>query len=184
MLPKSRPVQALGARRPDSVEGVLTAVIRPIGVVIAVLLGLVGLVGCGTKSFSNAVAVITPTRQQVSVFDQQMGESAEWAGQWLGEAAPGSPYTREVPTTDTKLIGDSSPPASVRAGIYLPDRTDTGYYSLIVNDAVAGSREVEVPFVAWYSETPVPAQPALPVTLELAPGPNGWLVNITVKDSQ
>lgn len=144
---------------------------------------LLGLTACGTKSFSNAVAVITPVPAQVSVFDQQMGESAEWAGQWLGPSAPGQPYTREIPVTDTKLIGDGSPPASLRAGIYLPDRTDTGYYSLIVNDAVAGVSDVEVPFVAWFSQAPVPAQPALPVRLELAPGPNGWLVNITVKDS-
>lgn len=159
---------------------VQTPLLRPVGVVLAVV---VALAGCGTKSFSNAVAVLTPTRQQVSVFDQQMGDSSEWASQWLGYSEPGTPYTREIPTTDTKLIGDGSPPASVRAGIYLPDRTQTGYYSLIVNDAVAGVSEVEVPFVAWYSPDPVPAQPALPVRLELAPGPNGWLVNITVKDS-
>lgn len=158
----------------------LTVVMRPIAIMVAVL---VALTGCGTKTFSNAVAVITATPQQVSVFDQQMGESAEWASQWMGESAPGAPYTREVPVTDTKFIGDDSPPASVRAGIYLPDRTDTGYYSLIVNDAVAGVSDVEVPFVAWYSPNPVPAQPALPVRLELSAGPNGWLVNVTVKDS-
>ena len=154
--------------------------LRPIGVMVAVV---VALTGCGTKSFSNAVAVITPTRQQVSVFDQQMGDSSDWASQWLGYSEPGAPYTREVPTTDTKLIGDGSPPTSLRAGIYLPDRTDTGYYSLMLNDAVAGVSDVELPFVAWYSPEPVPAQSPLPVRLELAAGPNGWLVNITVKES-
>lgn len=154
--------------------------LRPIAVMLAVVFALTG---CGTKSFSNAFAVITPTPAQVSVFDQQMGDSSDWAAQWLGNSEPGAPYTREVPATDTKFVGDDSPPASLRAGIYLPDRTDTGYYSLIINDAVAGVSEVEVPFVAWYSPDPVPAQPPLPVRLELAAGPNGWLVNITVKES-
>lgn len=154
--------------------------LRPMGLMIVVFLALAG---CGTKSFSNAVAVITSEPAQVSVFDQQMGQSAQWAAQWLGPSAPGAPYTRELPVTDTKLIGDGSPPASVRVGIYLPDRTDTGYYSLIVNDAIAGVSDLQVPFVAWFSETPVPPQPPLPVRLELAPGPNGWLVNITVKES-
>lgn len=150
---------------------------------MAMIVVALALAGCGTKSFSNAVAVNTPTREQVSVFDQQMGESAEWASQWLGYAAPGAPYTRQVPITDTKMIGDDSPPATVRAGVYLPDRTDQGYYSLIINDPTGGVRDLQLPFVAWYSETPVAAQPPLPASVELLPGPNGWLVNITVKDA-
>ena len=136
--------------------------------------------GCGTKSFTNSVAVLVSAPQQVSVFDQQMGESAEWASQWLGPAAPGAPYTRDVPALDTKLIGDDSPPASIRAGVYLPDLTDDGYFSFVDNAAVAGTTEQDLPFVPWYSETPVPARDPLPVTVEVVPGPNGWLVNITV----
>jgi hypothetical protein len=138
--------------------------------------------GCGTASFSNSVAVIVPSPQQVSVFDSQMGESAEWAGQWLEPAAPGKPYTRQVPALDTKFIGDNSPPAAVRLGIYLPDRTQTGYFSLIDYDAEAGVTDTDLPFVAWFSESPVPAQPPLPVSVELQPGPNGWLVNVTVEE--
>ncbi len=146
--------------------------------VIMCALGLLS--GCGTKSFTNSVAVLVPAPQQVSVFDQQMGESAEWASQWLGPAAPGAPYTRDVPALDTKLIGDDSPPASIRAGVYLPDLTDDGYFSFVDNAAVAGTTEQDLPFVPWYSETPVPARDPLPVTVEVVPGPNGWLVNITV----
>jgi hypothetical protein len=149
--------------------------------VVALALGLLS--GCGTKSFSNAVAVIVATEQDVSVFDPQMGESAEWASQWLEPAAPGQPYTREVSALDTKMIGDNSPPAALRLGIYLPDRTETGYFSLIDYDAQAGVTDRDLPFVAWFSETPVPAQAPLPVTVELQPGPNGWLVNVTVKES-
>lgn len=141
------------------------------------------LAGCGTASFSNSVAVIVSSPQQVSVFDSQMGESAEWASQWMGEAAPGAPYTREVPALDTKFIGDDSPPVSLRVGIYLPDLTDAGYYSLTVNDAVAGTTRVEMPFIAWYSPEPVAPREPLPAQVELAPGPNGWLVNVTLEDS-
>jgi hypothetical protein len=154
-------------------------VLRRLLALVAVL-GLLG--GCGTASFSNAFAVLVPSTQDVSVFDSQMGESAEWAEKTMAEAAPGSPYTTQVPALDTKFVGDDSPPTSLRVGVYLPDRTPTGYYSLILNDVVAGSVEAELPFVAWYSPDPVPPQPPLPVTLDIAPGPNGWLVNITVRE--
>lgn len=149
-------------------------------VFLAVMSAAVLLVGCGTKSFTNSVAVVVATPQQVSVFDSQMGESAEWASQWLGEAAPGQPYTREVSALDTKFVGDGSPPASLRVGVYLPDRTETGYFSLLFNDAVAGTTTQVLPFVAWYSPEPVAEQAGLPAEVELQPGPNGWLVNITL----
>lgn len=158
------------------------------GVVLSRLLVIVCalalLSGCGSKTFSNSVAVVVPTPQQVSVFDPQVGDSAEWASQWLGPATPGQPYTRDVPALDTKFIGDDSPPAYARAAIYLPDLTDTGYFALTVNDAVAGTTQQELPFVAWYSETPVPPQDPLPVTVEMQPGPNGWLINIVLRDPQ
>lgn len=156
-------------------EGVLRGL-----VVIMCAVGLLS--GCGTKSFSNSVAVVVSAPQQVSVFDQQMGESAQWASQWLGPAAPGAPYTRDVPALDTKFVGDDSPPASIRAGVYLPDLTDEGYFSFVDNDAVAGTSTQALPFIPWYSETPVPARDPLPVTVEVLPGSNGWLVNITVPD--
>lgn len=46
--------------------------------------------------------------------------------------------------------------------------------------ATQGTSQMSLPFVAWYSEQPVDPQPALPATVEMKPGPNGWLVNITV----
>ncbi len=146
-----------------------------VGLVAAVLLA-----GCGTATFSNAVAVLVPQDQQVSVFDPVMGNSAEWAQKTMGQAAPGSPYTTNVPATDTKFIGDDSPPSSLSLGIYLPDRTDAGYYALSMPTATQGTSQMSLPFVAWYSEQPVDPQPALPATVEMKPGPNGWLVNITV----
>lgn len=149
---------------------------------LAVCVAALLMAGCGTKSFTNSVAVVVSTPEQVSVFDSQMGESAQWASQWLGQAAPGQPYTREVSALDTKFVGDGSPPSSVRLGVYLPDRTQLGYYSLVFNDAVAGTSSQVLPFVAWYSPDPVAQQAGLPAEVELAPGPNGWLVNITVSD--
>ncbi len=145
---------------------------------VVFLLGLLS--GCGTKSFTNSVAVIVTQPQQVSVFDPQMGDSADWAGQWLAPAAPGSPYTRQVPALDTKVIGDDTPPAALRLGVYLPDLTDTGYFALTLNDAVAGETQRELPFVAWYSPDPVQPSAPLPVAVELAAGPDGWLVNLTI----
>lgn len=148
--------------------------------VVIGLIATVLLAGCGTASFSNAVAVLVPTPQRVSVFDPGMGQSAEWAEKTMGQAAPGSPYTTEVAALDTKFIGDNSPPASLSLGLYLPDRTDAGYYGLSMPTVTAGTSEMSLPFVAWYSETPVAPQPPLQATVEVTAGPNGWLVNITV----
>lgn len=139
------------------------------------------LAGCGTATFSNSVAVLVPTAQQVSVFDPGMGQSAEWAQKTMGEGAPGSPYTTEVFSTDTKMVGDDSPPTSLSLGIYLPDRTDAGYFALSLPSVQEGSSAMSLPFVAWYSEEPVDPQPALPARVEVAAGPDGWLVNVNIE---
>jgi hypothetical protein len=136
--------------------------------------------GCGTASFSNAFAVRVDSPQQVSIFDSMMGESAQWAGKTMGLAAPGSPYTTEVSALDTKMIFDSSPPRSVQVGLYLPSVTETGYYAIDLPAVAPGTVSVSAPFVAWYSETPVDPQPAQPMTLDIAEGPNGWVINITL----
>lgn len=147
---------------------------------------MLALAGCGTASFSNAVAVVVASPQRVSVFDPGMGQSAEWASTTMGRAAPGAPYTTEVSALDTKLIGDDSPPASVSLGIYLPDLTeysDEGYFALSVPSVQPGTAQMDLPFVAWYSEQPAVGREPLPATVEIAPGPNGWLINITLAGS-
>lgn len=147
---------------------------------LAMIFGLGLLSGCGTKSFSDAFAVAVDSPQQVSIFDSQMGQSAEWAGKTMGQAAPGQPYTTEVSNVTTKMIFDNSPPSSIQVGLYLPDVTDTGYYAISIPQVSAGSITHEAPFVAWYSPTPVEQLPPLPVDLDFTAGPNGWIVNVTV----
>ena len=48
------------------------------------VLGAMLLSGCGTATFSNSFAVAVESRQQVSVFDTAMGDSAQWAGRTMG----------------------------------------------------------------------------------------------------
>lgn len=147
--------------------------------VIAVVLGLGLLSGCGTKSFSDSYSVAVDSPQQVSIFDSMMGESAEWAEKTMGPASPGQPYTTQVSNLSTKMFYDSSPPVSIRVGLYLPDVTDTGYYAIGIEPVVAGTLTYDATFVPWYSETPVEPQPPLPIAMEIAEGPNGWVINMT-----
>jgi len=145
---------------------------------LAVLLALGLLTGCGTATFSNSFAVSVERAQEVSVFDSTMGQSAEWATATMGTAAPGKPYTTRINVTDTKLILDSSPPTSVQVGLYLPDVTETGFFAISLPDVTEGSIRVDAPFVAWYSEDPVDQLPPLPMDLDIAAGDEGWVINI------
>jgi len=147
--------------------------------VIAVVLGLGLLSGCGTKSFSDSYAVAVDSPQRVSIFDSMMGESAEWAEKTMGPAAPGAPYTTQVSNLTTKMIFDNSLAPSIRVGLYLPAVTQEGYYAIGMNSVVAGSQTYEAPFIPWFSETPVDPRPPLPIAMEISEGPNGWVINMT-----
>ncbi len=131
------------------------------------------------KSFSDSYSVAVDSPQDVSIFDSMMGESAEWAEKTMGPAAPGQPYTTQVSNLATKMFFDGSPATSLRVGLYLPAVTETGYYSISMEPVAAGTTTIEAPFIAWYSETPVDPRPALPIAMEIAEGPNGWVVNLT-----
>lgn len=152
--------------------------------IVAVVLGLGLLSGCGTGSFSNAVSVSVTSPQQVSVFDPQVGDSAEWAEKTMGEAAPGAPYITEVPALATKFFFDSSPPPSLNLALYLPDVTQDGWFSINVPAVAPGTAAFDAPFVKWYSATPDAQTPqSQPMELEIVAGPNGWLVNIRLMGS-
>ncbi len=159
----------------------------PLGLVrwiIAIVLGLGLFAGCGTGSFSNAVSVAVTTPQQVSVFDPQVGDSAEWAEKTMGQAAPGAPYTTEVPALATKFFFDSSPPPSLNLGVYLPSVTEDGWFAINLPAVVPGTRQLDAPFVKWYSATPTSQTPSSqPMEMEITAGPNGWVVNIQLTGS-
>jgi hypothetical protein len=150
--------------------------------VIGVVLGAVLLSGCGTATFSNSFAVAVESRQQVSVFDTSMGDSAQWAGRTMGVAAPGAPYTTQIVATDTKLVLDGSLPESVRVGLFLPQVTQTGYFAIDLPSVTEGGTDIDAPFVAWYSEDPVEPLSAQPLRLEVAAGPEGWVMTVDVPE--
>lgn len=152
--------------------------------IIAVIVSIGLLAGCGTASFSNAVSVAVTTPQQVSVFDPQMGDSAEWAEKTMGPAAPGSPYTTQVPALATKFFFDSSPPPSLNLGVYLPSVTEDGWFAIDLPAVIAGTMQLDSPFVQWYSATPTSQTPtSQPMQVDITAGPNGWVVNIQLTGS-
>ena len=139
------------------------------------VLGAMLLSGCGTATFSNSSAVAVESRQQVSVFDTAMGDSAQWAGAHDWSGCTGAPYTTRIFATDTKFVLDSSLPESV-VGLFLPQVTQTGYFAI---DLPGDQADIDAPFVAWYSEDPSEPPSAQPLRLDVAAGLDGGYINWT-----
>ncbi len=162
-----------------------------IGTVIATLL----LAGCGTATFDNEFEVsvsdagdrLGTDRVLVALFDPQMGipeYRAEDKSQ-IGVTTPEQPYTATLFATATKMVGDSSPPQDVRAGLYLPQLHDDAYYSLNlkpIDGAVIDYQAPYVNFEAGYEpvgQKPKTAPP-LPMTITTTQGEKGWQIAIQV----
>lgn len=171
--------------RTHSVAALLTA-----GAAVSAML----LAGCGTVVVENTftVRVEDPSGRlgtddvAVSVFDPTMGDTNDWAGESLGLTTPAQPYRRQLPTTATKLVGDSSPPTRVTAGVYLPQFDPTGYY-LIAFDPVAGQT---IDYAAGYvtydyswetSGAARPTAPPLPMTITAEAAGNAWELGVEVR---
>lgn len=162
--------------------------------VATVVVAVGGLAGCGTVVFDNrfAVTVNDPSgrlgtdRVAVSVFDPQMGDTRDWAEQFAGVSTPESPYRRDLPQTGTRMIGDSSPPSRITAGVYLPQFDDTGYYVIALDPVAGTSQDYQAGYVTYdYSwETSGkkrPTAPPLPMTITTGDNGNGWDVEVTVQ---
>ncbi len=161
---------------------------------LGALAAVLTLAGCGTATFDNefAVTVADPSGRlgtdqvQVSVFDNTMGDTQDWAEKDLGIAAPGAPYRASVFATATKMIGDSSPPTDVRAGLYLPQFDDTGYYAIQLQPVAGETVTVAAPYVTYdYSwETSGKKRPTkdpLPLTITAGQGDKGWQLAVEVQ---
>lgn len=161
---------------------------------VGALVALLGLAGCGTATFDNEVAVtvndpsgrLGTDQVKVSVFDPLMGDTRDWAQEQMGVAAPGAPYRNELFATDTKFVGDSSPPRSVRLGMYLPQYDDSGFYSISFEPVAGQTIDLDAPYVTYdYSwETTGkkrPTGPPLPLTITAGQDGSNWLLDIQVQ---
>ncbi len=167
---------------------------KTIGAALGALAAVVVLAGCGTATFDNQVIVtvsdpsgrLGSDQVQVAVFDPMMGDTADWAEQHLGVAAPGAPYRTSVFATDTKMVGDTSPPKSVVLGMYLPQFDDTGFYSISLNPVAGQTLDYEAPYVTYdYSwETTGakrPTGPPLPMAITTGQDGDNWQFQIEVQ---
>ncbi len=156
------------------------------GLAVAVL----ALAGCGTVVYENEFTVTVSESSAtapvpVAIFDNRMGDTADWARQHLGTTSPDRPYVTTVSSNQTRMIGDNSPPQTVNVGLYLPQHEKTGYYALDLTPVADTSVTVDAPFVtydySWESKgTPRPTGPPLPVTVSFRDGGNGWLIDVQV----
>ncbi|MGB3676684.1 MAG: hypothetical protein WA988_19815 [Candidatus Nanopelagicales bacterium] len=138
--------------------------------VIAVVLSSCG-TALTTNNFSVTVIDVTtgePATTQVSVFDSQMGSSAEWAAKSVGTATATVPYTTSFQTTATKVIGDSGPGTQVRAGIAFPLTIPKGYFALTLTPVDGQTTTVNAPFVGYYDYDPEVDGSVAPISLEIA----------------
>lgn len=167
---------------------------RTIRTGIGAALAALALAGCGTATFDNqfAVTVADPSGRlgtdqvQVAVFDPMMGDTRDWARQHMGVATPTEPYRTSVFATDTKMIGDSSPPSRVVAGMFLPQYDPSGFYSITLQPVAGQTVDYEAPYVTYdYSwETTGkkrPTGPPLPMTITTSQDGDNWQFDIQVQ---
>jgi hypothetical protein len=153
------------------------------GMLIALMLP-----ACGTATFDNTFIVVIDdpsdrleSEVAVSVFDNVMGFSRDWAQRTMGTTSPDAPYIGTVPATDTKMIFDSSPPARVAAGLAIPAYTDDGSFQIVCDPGGAEQQEITAGF-APYDERDPKAETVAPLALSVAstPGDRGWIMHVTV----
>lgn len=159
---------------------------------LAALLALlpVGAVaGCGTAAFESRLAVtvdgggdvLGSDVVRVSVFDTDGGSTRDWAERSLGTASPGVPYTATVTTVETRMVGSGGPASRVKAGLYLPDYRELGWYSLDLQPVEGTTSTVPAPFVAWDGYGPQAAGvPALPMEVTATARGDVWELAVSV----
>jgi hypothetical protein len=145
---------------------------------------------CGTAVFDHVIEVqvsdpsgrLGSARVEVSVFDNQMGQSAEWARRTMGTATPGGPYIGQVSSTAAKMIFDDSLPERLTVALAVPAYEPNGYFLLQLAPPSAEETTVAAPFVpygAYFSEGGTTTAP-LPMRVRGETEAKGWKVRVTI----
>lgn len=159
---------------------------------VGAAMAMLTLAACGTVVYGNEFTVSvtdasSPAPVRVAIFDNRMGDTADWARDHMGTTSPGQPYVTTVSANTTRMIGDNSLPQTVDVGLYLPEEDKTGYYALNLTPVADTTVEVKAPFVTYddswqYDGSPRPTGPPLPVTVSYREGDNGWLIDVRIPE--
>jgi hypothetical protein len=150
----------------------------------------IALAGCGTGVYRHQieVAVNDPSKRlgaapaEVAVFEHhQSGITEDWARRTIGKATPGAPYTGESSATDVKMVYDMSPPASVRAGVFVPGVEPDGYFILNINPVEGLEQATTLPYYSFYAPR-ASDDKILPLAARFTgrSARKGWTIKLTV----
>ena len=133
-----------------------------------------------------AVTVNDPSKRlaaptEVSVFDHQSGVSEDWARRTIGTSTPGAPYAGETSATDVKMVYDMSPPADVKAGVYVPALEKDGYFILDIKPAEGPEQATTLGYYSFYVPTAADEK-ILPLAARFTSksARKGWTIHLTV----
>lgn len=153
------------------------------------LLGTLGLAGCGTAAYPSTFSVVVedpsgvlpPGPVRLGLFDPGSGDTRDWAEKALGETSPGSPLVATVSSVETRLGGGGKPAKEVRAGIYLPDYRELGWYRLSFEPKGQAEVRLRAPFVAWDGYTAgAAAVPPLELVVRAQSEGKAWKLDLTL----
>lgn len=144
---------------------------------------------CGTMLFEHRVDVsvrdasghLLDRPVDVSIFDDTMGSSDEWARKTAGPSTAAAAYVGRITSTATRTIFDSSLPESLRAGLAIPEYSTVGYFALQLQPQPGAEQTIELPFVLYDRDArPDPPVPPLPARVTATAMEKGWLVRLAV----
>lgn len=146
----------------------------------------IALAGCGTAVYTHKIEITIndPSNRlgaapvEVSVFDHTMGYSEEWARKTMGKAAPGAPYAGEVSDTATKTAFDTSLPADMSAGLFLPALTKDGAFILEIRPVEGPEQAATLPYRSFFGEK----ADVLPLSARFTSqgADKGWTIKLTI----
>ncbi|HEV8578388.1 MAG TPA: hypothetical protein VGX68_04840 [Thermoanaerobaculia bacterium] len=159
----------------------------PLKKALAAAAGLLVL-GCGTAVYRHHVIVdvddpagrLGSPPVAVSVFDHQMGYSADWAQRSMGSASPGRPYSTSLSTTGTATIASSSLPQRVSLSIAVPGLSEEGYFLFEAELPAEQERRGTASFVRYGSYFPDAGAPSLQIRYRSTAEPQGWRIDVTL----
>jgi hypothetical protein len=146
---------------------------------------------CGTVVFVHTIEVrvsdpsgrLGSAPVEVSVFDNQMGQSAEWAQRTMGTTRPDAPYVGRVSSTTAKMIFDHSLPERITISLAVPVYEPDGYFVLELAPPTSEERVVAAPFVPYGASFAEGGSGVMPLRLRVRSEKDeaGWSVRVTIE---
>lgn len=144
--------------------------------------------GCGTVVYSHTieVRVSDPSKRlgaspiEVSIFDPQMGGTAEWARKTMAPTSETAPYVVPYTSISAATALDPPRPREFTLALYVPAFETRGAFTLRVRPADSPSGELPFGFLAFSDNLPSSDVPRLTCRYTATPAPKGWKLAVTV----